>query len=492
MQIEQIAVRLRRRTPREAVDLGGAMLRAWAAGTYRVWMYTYWPVALLLLAIFWNRQSIALAILWWLKPAFDRILLFSYSRSLFHQPTHWRDVLHALPGLARRSGLWSGLTLRRLSLARSLLLPVWQLEGLRGKAARQRFQLLSRKTRGTAVWLTVICSNLNMALWISFILLIEALRPQGSMEFFQFSDWFRNDLSPGQELFGSLLILLAETLVEPLYVASGFALYLNRRSDLEAWDIELAFRRLTSRLATTAASLLVAVCLASVFLTPESAWAEPAVDPVSQEKQVINQVLADPVFGHKDKEMEWRWREKEDKKDQATAPSAHWLGSLRKMLEFFSQILTGLGWILGLLLVVAFVYLLVIYHERWLPVERRRIAAPDFLFGMDVRPESLPADLVAAARAALADGRIETALSLLYRGALLALLQRTQIEFRAGDTEDNCRQRVAGHLALPASLYFGELLDAWRATAYAHQPPSMLRLELLCQGWETHFGVVAK
>jgi len=31
--------------------------------------------------------------------------------------------------------------------------------------------------------------------------------------------------------------------VEPFYVAAGFALYLNRRAELEAWDIEQEFRR---------------------------------------------------------------------------------------------------------------------------------------------------------------------------------------------------------------------------------------------------------
>ena len=31
--------------------------------------------------------------------------------------------------------------------------------------------------------------------------------------------------------------------VEPFYVAAGFAMYLNRRAALEAWDIEQEFRR---------------------------------------------------------------------------------------------------------------------------------------------------------------------------------------------------------------------------------------------------------
>jgi hypothetical protein len=32
-------------------------------------------------------------------------------------------------------------------------------------------------------------------------------------------------------------------LLEPFYVGAGFAMYLNRRVELEAWDIEQEFRR---------------------------------------------------------------------------------------------------------------------------------------------------------------------------------------------------------------------------------------------------------
>jgi hypothetical protein len=35
----------------------------------------------------------------------------------------------------------------------------------------------------------------------------------------------------------------AVLLLEPFYVAAGFAMYLNRRAELEAWDIEQEFRR---------------------------------------------------------------------------------------------------------------------------------------------------------------------------------------------------------------------------------------------------------
>jgi hypothetical protein len=37
--------------------------------------------------------------------------------------------------------------------------------------------------------------------------------------------------------------VVAVLFLEPFYVAAGFAMYLNRRAELEAWDIEQEFRR---------------------------------------------------------------------------------------------------------------------------------------------------------------------------------------------------------------------------------------------------------
>jgi hypothetical protein len=40
---------------------------------------------------------------------------------------------------------------------------------------------------------------------------------------------------------------LAILFIEPFYVSAGFAMYLNRRAQLEAWDIEQEFRRAFGR-----------------------------------------------------------------------------------------------------------------------------------------------------------------------------------------------------------------------------------------------------
>jgi len=48
---------------------------------------------------------------------------------------------------------------------------------------------------------------------------------------------------------------------EPIYVACGFSLYLNRRTVLEAWDLELVFRRLRQRLSSAAPLLMLVIGL---------------------------------------------------------------------------------------------------------------------------------------------------------------------------------------------------------------------------------------
>ena len=41
----------------------------------------------------------------------------------------------------------------------------------------------------------------------------------------------------------SIAYAMTVVFLEPFYVAAGFAMYLNRRAELEAWDIEQEFRR---------------------------------------------------------------------------------------------------------------------------------------------------------------------------------------------------------------------------------------------------------
>lgn len=497
MQLENIAVRLRRRSPWEALDLGHALLRAWAVPAGRLWLACYVLPAVLLYAVCWSQVWIAVLLLWWLRPFFDRVLLFAFSRAIFAQPAGFADLAAALPALLLRSGLGAALTWRRFNPARSLLLPVAQLEGQRGAAARARCRILSRRVHGHGVWLTLICMHAEVILWASFALALGALVPHAGDDPFSGFGWFLGDISPEREFFSSLLLVAAQSLVEPLYVASGFALYLNRRSELEGWDIELAFRRMGAGAAPRPAARaggLAALCLGIALALPAVLNPLPAMAEVSttsaaaaaprEPRAVIQSILADQEFGREIEESAWRWRERPD---AAREDLPAWIGAILRAAEFIGEILQGLTAIAALLGAAFLIYLLLRLGEARRGRAPRR-AAPEFLFGLDLRPASLPADIAAAARAALAAGQPTAALSLLYRGALVALIHRWSIDFLPGDTEADCRRRAATRLDAPAGAVFAELVAAWQLAAYARTPPARAQLEALCDAWDARFG----
>ena len=360
--------------------------------------------------LLWSSPEYVMFILWWLKPLFDRVLLHVCSRSVLGNESGVRDVLRELPRLWRAPGVLSGLSLRRFSLARSFLLPVWQLEEQRGAAARARFRLLSRRYRGYAVWLTFFCANISTVLLFAILITALALAP-GDSQNLSLGQWFGGDVSSGQHLVSNVAFMLAETVVEPLYVASGLALYLNRRSELEAWDIEQGLRRLADRQAAQAVnevnstasappapthllSALAFLCFCPLLLpspavaeewqaapvsstSPERPDAKPVDDelaglagqalashagPRSAARQVITAVLADPVFGQDKDDWTWRWRR------QTAGPASNdgreSLQVLGKAVELLAQVLTVSAWILAGLGLAAAIFVLIRYRER--------------------------------------------------------------------------------------------------------------------------------
>ena len=77
-------------------------------------------------------------------------------------------------------------------------------------------------------------------------------------------------------------------------------------------------------------------------------------------------------------------------------------------------------------------------------------------------------------------GRLQEAMSLLYRGALSRLVHGHGVPIRASSTEGDCLRLARPHLAEGPARYFALLVDAWRATVYAARPPADGTMQLLC------------
>jgi hypothetical protein len=496
VQLDRLAVALRLRNPWESMDLGFAMVRAWLRSVYGAWLALFLPACVLSLVLL--PPQWAGLLVWWLKPLFDRVVLHVVSNGVFGDLPTLRQTLRALRS-ALHPGLFLSLTLYRLDLARSFNLPVWQLERQSGRAARMRARQLHRRTRGYAVWLTVACLHFEAIVWLSSIALYDLLAPAAMATDAGFLSLFSLE-QPGKlhEYLFVAVYFLSVTLVEPFYVAGGFALYLTRRTALEGWDLEVQLRRIGERLQGAqrplAANLLLGAALVlglALAGTPPARAQEARalrLAPDSRAVQEVKSVLARPEFQEYEERtvLQYLGDRKEPQRPNANL-GINWFETIGIGL---SDLLRALAWVL---LGIAVAFLLYLVARRldlwglWSRGSRSEYRPPDSVFGLEVRPETLPEDIGAAALGLARAGQLLGALSLLYRGVLATLLHRDGLELAGGDTEEDCLQKSASRIALPAHAYFARLLLAWQRLAYARRTVPMDEVEQLCADWAAHF-----
>jgi hypothetical protein len=110
-------------------------------------------------------------------------------------------------------------------------------------------------------------------------------------------------------------------------------------------------------------------------------------------------------------------------------------------------------------------------------------AAPRTVMGMDVTPDSLPADILAAARAKWSAGDARAALSLLYRGALVWLVHVARLRIQESDTEGDCLRHSNQLPEEQKREYFSNLTGQWMGAAYAERSPQAKEMENLLGNW---------
>jgi hypothetical protein len=240
MQIDAIALTLRPRSVWEGCDLGVRLLQFRIRSVYACYLAVAVPTFLMCLATYPLEPWLPALLVWLAKPWLDRAVLFALSRALFGESTGLADLWAARERVLRPNLLT--LLLMRLSASRSFKLPIVQLEGLAGRAQRDRVRQLTLRHRGVARAMTLAFANAELAVCSSVLVLRVLLAPH----VFGFeSGWLTAAARAG--LVSSIAYVLAVAFLEPFYVAAGFGLYLNRRVELEAWDIEQEFRRAFAR-----------------------------------------------------------------------------------------------------------------------------------------------------------------------------------------------------------------------------------------------------
>jgi len=499
MRLDQISANVRYRTPWEGLDLGFVMARHWFLPLWRLWWLTALPVTLLAFGLLHDRPAWAAFLVWWCKPVYEPMLLYWLSRRLFGEELSWREVLGEWRAILRPR-LLANLTLYRFGPNRSFHMPVSHLEGLRGAERTKRLRVLGGN-QSVGTWLTVVGAHIEGALALGFLLLLLYLVPDELLPD-NILRLIGSDL-PWVEWLSNGLWLLAMSLFAPFYVAGGFALYLTRRSVLEAWDLELAFRRMEPRFKSgrRVAGALIASLLLVVSVLPmkdgHAAEAAAAAEggqvsettklSRTEAQRVIKEVLAEKDFGHKKKETYWKYIGKVDDSEKKNTREGKpaWLNGLAELFEYLLWIggAVLLGWLLLYLLQLA----------QWLPQRRTKQAQdkPSVLFGMPITPESLPNDVVAAIAALVGEGRLRAALSLLYRATLTRLVHDHHVKIPDSATEGECRHIVSAQRPAAEAEFFAHLTTNWVACAYGHVLPPAQEISALALRWQSLYEVAA-
>ena len=500
MQLDSVTVELRPRSPWEAAELGFRMVRRDAAAIYRVWFAVTLPMVLLCGLAMWFLPFGFLApfVYWWLEPLADGPILSIISRRLFGGRASAGDALRAMPAIAWRNRVF-WLTPLRLHFARSIAMPITQLENLHGSARRGRAAALNPHIQNYGLGATIVYQHLALSLYFGVMLVAAMLVPSaysdtvalGWLEFL----WTDDGRASAVVSLG--LFYVAQTILEPWFVSAGFGLYINCRTHLEAWDVEVAFRRLVAkRGGATVASSLVAISAAALLAAPSAdaqvrssddfggAWSDADAAALSED------VAARDELSNTRTVTDWRARNVSEPESPDAPEIPGFLDELLDWLIALGSLLVEFGLWIAVALLLALVFAT---RDRWLPYlslsgaahsGKRRI----YVDGVEVTRESLPNDIPGAVMQLWRDGQTRAALAMLYRGSVFHAVDRHGVLLPDSATEEQCMQAVRRQADATLSSYFAKVARTWVRCAYAARLPQESDVSALCDDWLQHYG----
>lgn len=493
MEIERVAVALRLRGIRESMDLGSALLRRYGRPIWQAWFAVGLPCLAVAMAVaaLTEHALPALLLLWWLKPLFARIPLFVLSRATFGDVPDWRAAVRGMSGW-KLKGLFGWMTLGRFDARRAARQPLVYLEGLGRKAHAQRWRVFGRNLMGASYALTFGCMAFEVVLTASVLLFVPMLVPfelwpGGSRP----ADWF----GPLPVWFNLPLVVayyLAITVCEPLYTACGFALYLSRRTELEAWDIDLAFRRIRQRLSGVAA-LVAVVLLALSTVSPARAATDAVTTPMQKVLRSVpadtdrrveietKAVFADPLLGGSEKRKIWVPKNlgtKDDTPATTIRPAeARMDAPLGAVVKYLLIAVLAVG-------VIALAWTAI---RRGMParVEGEEIEATPEPSRIDETPlaEALPTRLGDVVATRWREGRRRDALALLYRATVEQMATALDKPVSADATEADAIAQARRLDDEATARDAVRIVRTWQFAAYADRYPSDDEMASLLSGW---------
>lgn len=542
MNLNKLCINPRARTPWEAIDLGCKLAMQWFKPLFLLYAIPFYCVALVSILVSYLFSEyfifIGLFITWLLKPIYERAPLFFASRALFNDKPSVKTVFSNFLKI-NRLNFFQWLTLRRLSPTRSFDMPVTVLEGLSGSVRSKRIGIIHVRGSGEALALTFICNTIEMLLVIGAYALLLLIVPEPYNG--QMLDLISESVGGYSVLYGLIYVILAP-LIGPFYICAGFILYINRRVQLEAWDIDIQFQKIAGKekYRTLFNSISLLTCTALLGLTLFSSQpslaqtveetptettdiTEETTDLTNVEldekqrsalaeesKQQILDITEGSDFNRTKEVTKWRLKTQDNVDDESLFSK---LGNAIR--DFFERLLGDgidakpidkpsidlasliLKFTLIALLVAAIAYLINRYKSNFAFLNKRfkrsnrainHKPVPETLFGLSVTKHDLPQNVPDEVIHIFDTEGPRKAVSLLYRACLSHLIHEKGFQFRESQTEEECLNIVRKSGNSLDTNYLRDVTHLWQSLAYGHTQPARKKVEDLCLNWQKVFS----
>jgi hypothetical protein len=193
--------------------------------------------------------------------------------------------------------------------------------------------------------------------------------------------------------------------------------------------------------------------------------------------RAVGRVKEDPNLNTSRKLTYPRWR-------ASRTASWGWLRWLASLMLFLAQSTRSLIWVAVFALALALLaYFIRILAARSAASDIDRLVTPTHVRDLDIRPESLPADIGSAARQLWDAGQRRAALALLYRGLLSRLAHVHRLPIRDSTTEGDCLDLTRGHLDRVRYDYSARLVRVWQRAVYGGAEADSPTVYELCDGF---------
>jgi hypothetical protein len=192
-------------------------------------------------------------------------------------------------------------------------------------------------------------------------------------------------------------------------------------------------------------------------------------------------VKADPNLGTVRTIQSLQWKRAAER---SVVSSPTWLQWVTDFVRWIAQTIRVLVWLAVAVLVGILMVVIVRLSRAYGPGARAEtFVAPTHVRSLDIRPETLPPDVGAAARELWDNGDHRAALALLYRGLLSRLVHVHAVPIRASSTEGDCLLLASRHLAPGRQPYVIHLVAVWQRAVYGHHQVDTATAHLLCDGF---------